>query len=40
MGSIAMDGNGNIALGYSKSSATMYPVDRDHGPARRRSARH
>ena len=25
MGSIAMDGNGNIALGYSKSSATMYP---------------
>ncbi len=28
MGSIAMDGNGNIALGYSKSSSTMYPVDR------------
>ncbi len=25
MGSIAMDGNGNIALGYSVSSSTMYP---------------
>ena len=25
MGSMAMDGNGNIALGYSKSSATAYP---------------
>jgi len=25
MGSIAMDGNGNMALGYSKSSATTYP---------------
>lgn len=25
MGSIAMDGNGNIALGYSISSSTMYP---------------
>ncbi len=25
MGSIAMDGNGNMALGYSKSSSTMYP---------------
>ena len=25
MGSIAMDGSGNIALGYSKSSATTYP---------------
>ena len=25
MGSIAMDGNGNIALGYSKSSSSMYP---------------
>ena len=25
MGSIAMDGNGNIALGYSESSSTMYP---------------
>ena len=26
MGSIAMDGNGNIALGYSKSSAAMHPA--------------
>jgi hypothetical protein len=25
MGSMAMDGNGNMALGYSKSSADMYP---------------
>jgi len=25
MGSIAMDGNGNIALGYSVSSGTLYP---------------
>ena len=25
MGSMAMDGHGNIALGYSKSSSTMYP---------------
>lgn len=25
MGSIAMDGNGNIALGYSVSSSTVYP---------------
>jgi hypothetical protein len=25
MGSIAMDGNGNVAMGYSKSSATTYP---------------
>ncbi len=26
MGSIAMDGNGNMALGYSRSSATMHPA--------------
>ncbi len=26
MGSIAMDGNGNMALGYSKSSASMHPA--------------
>ena len=25
MGSVAMDGNGNIALGYSVSSGTLYP---------------
>src|SRR5262245_31121528 len=25
MGSIAMDGNGNMALGYAKSSSAMYP---------------
>ena len=25
MGSMAMDGNGNMALGYSKSSASEYP---------------
>ena len=39
MGSIAMDGNGNIALGYSKSSAAMYPSIGITGPPRGRSAR-
>ena len=39
MGSIAMDRNGNIALGYSKSSPSMHPGDRDHRAARRRPAR-
>jgi hypothetical protein len=31
MGSIAMDGNGNVALGYSVSSATSYPSIRFTG---------
>jgi hypothetical protein len=31
MGSIAMDGDGNIALGYSVSSATMFPAIRYTG---------
>jgi hypothetical protein len=31
MGSIAMDGNGNIALGYSVSSTTVYPSIRYAG---------
>jgi hypothetical protein len=31
MGSIAMDGQGNIALGYSVSSATTFPADRYTG---------
>jgi hypothetical protein len=31
MGSIAMDGNGNIALGYSVSSATVFPGIRRTG---------
>ncbi len=31
MGSIAMDGNGNIALGYSVSSSSMYPAIRFTG---------
>ena len=26
MGSVAMDGDGNIAAGYSNSSSTMYPA--------------
>ena len=39
MGSIAMDGNGNIALGYSEVEPDHPSVHRDHGPARRRSAR-
>ena len=39
MGSMAMDKDGNIALGYSKSSAAMYPSIAAHGPARGRPAR-
>ena len=39
MGSIAMDEDGNIALGYSVSSSTHVPGDPLRDPAARRSAR-
>ena len=40
MGSIAMDEDGNIALGYSVSSSTLFPAIRYATRERRRSARH
>ena len=38
MGSAAMDGSGNLAVGYSVSSSTLAPVDPLRGPPRHRSA--
>ena len=40
MGSIAMDADGDIALGYSVSSATVYPGDCVHRAAQQRCAEH
>ena len=40
MGSIAMDGSGNMALGYSVSSSSIYPGIRYVGPAGERRAGH